>query len=187
MCKWTVPVASYRALLVAQLVPYWQFSHISTYIIKLLGLFHHREVNVGFVQVNINDSDSSFHLWSVCLIPDTIPGDLNYLFIFFFSFFLFLKVTILYWFCQILKWICHRYTCVPHPEPSSLLPLHTIPLGRPSAPAPSIQYRASNLDWRLVSYMSWVYQSSIYQSWVYQNIESHSVYHFTLLSFGFPL
>ena len=39
------------------------------------------------------------------------------------------------------------------PEPSSLLPLHTIPLGRPSAPAPSIQYRASNLDWRLVSYM----------------------------------
>ena len=30
---------------------------------------------------------------------------------------------------------------------------HTIPLGRPSAPAPSIQYRASNLNWRLVSYM----------------------------------
>ena len=38
------------------------------------------------------------------------------------------------------------YMCC-HPEPSSLLPLHTIPLGRPSAPAPSIQYRASNLDW----------------------------------------
>ena len=44
------------------------------------------------------------------------------------------------------------YTC-SHPEPSSLLPPHTIPLGRPSAPAPRIQYRASNLDWRLVSYM----------------------------------
>ena len=27
------------------------------------------------------------------------------------------------------------------------------PLGRPSAPAPSIQYHASNLDWRLISYM----------------------------------
>ena len=64
-----------------------------------------------------------------------------------FNFILFLNFTILYWFCQILKWICHRYTCVPHPEPSSLLPPHTIPLGRPSAPAPSIQYRASNLDW----------------------------------------
>ena len=47
----------------------------------------------------------------------------------------------------------HRYTCVPHPEPSSLLPPHTLPLGRPSAPAASIQYRASNLDWQLVSYM----------------------------------
>ena len=32
----------------------------------------------------------------------------------------------------------------------TLLPPHTIPLGRPSAPAPSIQYRASNLDWRLI-------------------------------------
>ena len=34
-----------------------------------------------------------------------------------------------------------------NPPPSSLLPPRTIPLGRPSAPAPSIQYRASNLDW----------------------------------------
>ena len=38
------------------------------------------------------------------------------------------------------------YMC-SHPEPSSLLPPHTVPLGRPSAPAPSILYRASNLDW----------------------------------------
>ena len=66
---------------------------------------------------------------------------------------LFFNFTILYWFCHISTWICHRYTRVPHPEPSSLLPPCTIPLGRPSAPASSIQYRASNLDWRLVSYM----------------------------------
>ena len=72
---------------------------------------------------------------------------------FFFNLILFFNFTILYWFCHISKWIRHRYTCVPHPEPSSLLPPHTIPLGCPSAPAPSIQYRASNLDWRLVSYM----------------------------------
>ena len=70
----------------------------------------------------------------------------------FFNFILF-NFTILYWFCHISKLICHRYTCVPHPEPSSLLPPHTIPLGPPSAPAPSIQYCASNLDWRLTSYM----------------------------------
>ena len=71
----------------------------------------------------------------------------------FIYFILFFNFTILYWFCHISKWIRHRYTCAPHPEPSSLLPPHTIPLGRPSAPAPSIQYSASNLDWRLVSYM----------------------------------
>ena len=44
------------------------------------------------------------------------------------------------------------YMCSPSwtllPPPS---PYH--PLGHPSAPVPSIQYRASNLDWRLVSYM----------------------------------
>ena len=67
--------------------------------------------------------------------------------------FFFFNFTILYWFCHISKWICHRYTCVPHPEPSSLLPPHTVPLGCPSAPAPSIPYSASNLDWRLISYM----------------------------------
>ena len=72
---------------------------------------------------------------------------------FFLSFLLFFNFTILYWFCHISTWIHHSYTRVPHPEPSSLLPPRTIPLGRPSAPAPSIQYRASNLDWRFVSYM----------------------------------
>ena len=71
---------------------------------------------------------------------------------FFFNFILF-NFTILYWFCHISKWICHRYTCVPHPKPSSLLPPHTTPLGHPGVPAPSIQYHASNLDWRLISYM----------------------------------
>ena len=70
----------------------------------------------------------------------------------FFNLILF-NFTILYWFCHISKWICHRYTCVPHPEASSLLPPHTILLGCPSAPAPSIQYCASNLDWWLISYM----------------------------------
>ena len=50
----------------------------------------------------------------------------------------------------------HRYTCVPHPEPPSHLPPHTIPLGHPSAPAPSFMYPVScilNLGWQFVSYM----------------------------------
>ena len=76
-----------------------------------------------------------------------------YIFFILIYFILFFNFTILYWFCHISTWICHRYTCVPHPEPSSLLSPHTIPLGRPSAPALSIQYRALNLDWRLISYM----------------------------------
>ena len=43
-------------------------------------------------------------------------------------------------------------SCVPNPEPPSPLPPHTIPLGHPRAPAPSILYPASNLDWRFISF-----------------------------------
>ena len=35
-------------------------------------------------------------------------------------------------------------------EDAKSLEAEIIPLGHPSAPAPSIQYRASNLDWQLV-------------------------------------
>jgi len=51
-----------------------------------------------------------FHIWYYTCFNASI------------SLILFLKFTILYWFCQISKWIRHRYTCVPHPEPTSLLP-----------------------------------------------------------------
>ena len=61
--------------------------------------------------------------------------------------------TILYWFCHTSTWICHGCTHVPNPEPPSHLPPHTIPLGHPSAPAPSILYHASNLNWWFISYM----------------------------------
>ena len=40
-------------------------------------------------------------------------------------------------FCHTLKWNSHRFTCVPHPDPPSHLPLHRVPLGFPSAPGPS--------------------------------------------------
>ena len=43
-------------------------------------------------------------------------------------FYCFFNFTILYWFCHISTWIRHRYTHIPHPEPSSLLPPRTIPL-----------------------------------------------------------
>ena len=61
--------------------------------------------------------------------------------------------TILCWFCHTSTWIRHGCTRVLNPEPPSHLPPHTIPLGHPSAPAPSFLYPASNLDWRFISYM----------------------------------
>ena len=56
-------------------------------------------------------------------------------------------------FCHTLSWIIHGCTCVPHPEPLSNLPLHPIPLGHPSATAPSTLSHASNLDWWSFSHM----------------------------------
>ena len=70
----------------------------------------------------------------------------------FFKFFFF-YFTILYWFCHTSTCICHRCTRFPNPERPSQFPPHTIPLGHPSAPAPSFLYPASNLDWRFISYM----------------------------------
>ena len=81
---------------------------------------------------------------------------LYWIFFLLFSFlilFLFFNFIILYWFCNISIWIHHRYTRVPHPEPSSLLPPRSIPLGHRGAPAPSILYPAWNLDWWFIYYM----------------------------------
>ena len=66
-------------------------------------------------------------------------------FLFFFSFFnLFFLIswrliTLQYCsgFCHTLTWISLGYTCIPHPNPPSHLPLYPIPLGLPSAPGPS--------------------------------------------------
>ena len=76
---------------------------------------------------------------------------LFYLFIFL-NFILF-NFTILYWFCHISKWICHRYTCVPHPEPSSLpIPsLWVVPVHQPHAS--SIVHRT----WTGDSFHIWYY------------------------------
>ena len=76
-----------------------------------------------------------------------------FFFLFFFEFYFIFKLYIIVLDLPNIKMIPpQEYMCSPSwtllPPPSD-----SIPLGRPSAPAPSIQYRASNLDWQLVSYM----------------------------------
>ena len=67
--------------------------------------------------------------------------------------FIYFYFTILYWFCCTSTCISHGCTRVPQPEPLSHLPPHTIPLGHPSVPVPSILYHTSNLDWWFASHM----------------------------------
>ena len=55
-----------------------------------------------------------------------IPAN-TFVFCLFFYFILFFNFTILYWFCHISTWIHHRYSHVPHPEPSlSSLPVPSL-------------------------------------------------------------
>ena len=66
----------------------------------------------------------------------------HYLSSFYFLNFILFIFTILYWFCHISKWICHRYTCVPHPEPSSLpIPsLWVVSVHQPQASSTKIKW-----------------------------------------------
>ena len=61
--------------------------------------------------------------------------------------------TILYWFSIHQHESTMGVHVFPILNPPSHLPPSTIPLGHPSAPAPSILYHASNLDWRFISHM----------------------------------
>ena len=62
---------------------------------------------------------------------------------FFFAFY-FLFIFLLYnivLVCHTSTWVRHGCTRIPNPEPTSHLPPHTIPLGHPSAPAPSFKLK----------------------------------------------
>ena len=63
---------------------------------------------------------------------------------------LFFKIYLLLFFLILKSLIL---TCVPKHEPPSHLPPHNISLGHPHAPAPSMVYPASDIDWRCNSYM----------------------------------
>ena len=74
------------------------------------------------------------------------------LFLFSFIFISWRLITLQYCsgFCHTLTWISHGFTCIPHPDTPSHLPLHPIPLGLPSAPGLStllclMHWQASSL------------------------------------------
>ena len=97
-------------------------------------------------------------LWN--FVPPHLPHTLFflscilfYLFIFLIFIFTLFYFTILYWFCHTLRWIHHGCTCVPKLEPPSHFPPHNISLGHHRAPAPSMLYPASDIDWRFDSCM----------------------------------
>ena len=58
---------------------------------------------------------------------------------FFFHFFISWRLISLQYcsgFCHTLTWISHGFTCIPHPDPPSHLPLYPFLLGLPNAPGP---------------------------------------------------
>ena len=79
------------------------------------------------------------------------------LFFFFFILYFYFYFSLLYNTVLVLSYIdmnpprvyMHSQTCTP----PSHLPPHNISLGHPHAPAPSILYPASDIDWRFNSYM----------------------------------
>ena len=102
---------------------------------------------------------SNFIQILACLVlPYFVPFYGSVVFILFYYFFKYLFLTlfyftILYWFCHTLTWIHHGCTCNPKHELPSHFPPRIISLDHPRAPAPSILYPASNIDWWFVSYM----------------------------------
>ena len=62
-----------------------------------------------------------------------------YFFLFFIFFISWRLITLQYCsgFCHTLTRISHGFTCIPHHDPLSHLPLRRIPLGLPSAPGPN--------------------------------------------------
>ena len=98
------------------------------------------------------------HDWSdlaVAAVATTYT--LSHIQLFFFLFFSFIfiswrLITLQYCssFCHTLTWISHGFTCVPHPEPPSHLPLYPFPLGLPSAPALSTCLLRPKRGWRSI-------------------------------------
>ena len=100
----------------------------------------HHSGNV-FLPPHFSGNDPSMHTFQE-ILPDVMPPQ-HFFFFWMLSFIFFLiswrLIALQYCsgFCHTLTWISHEFTCIPHPDPPSHLPLHPIPLGLPSAPGSS--------------------------------------------------
>ena len=90
--------------------------------------------------LNHNSWELSLKLWTfLLLLPRRVFHNEWYLFFSFFFFISWRLITLQYCsgFCHTLTRISYGFTCIPHPDPPSHIPLCPIPLGLPSAPGPS--------------------------------------------------
>ena len=89
----------------------------------------------------------SWYLFFYFFIFNLYHFDFIFLFFHLYLFFYFFPFIFIIWrlitlqycsgFCHTLTWISHGFTCIPHPDPPSHLPLYPILLGLPNAPGPS--------------------------------------------------
>ena len=126
------------------------------------------EVQFWYYKIHVRGQKIQYSSFKKLRFQKIWDSHFIFLFVIFFflsSLLLLFYFTILYWFCHTSTWIRHKYTRVPHPEPPSHLPPHTISLGHPSAPALSILYPALNLEWWFISYMIlYMFQCHIFEN-----------------------
>ena len=126
---WNIPLVSLIFLKSSLVFPILLFSSISL----------HWSLRKAFLSPSIlwNSAFRWIYL-SFSPLPFFFPLDLSFIF-FPFIFISWRLITLQYCsgFCHTLTWISHGFTCIPHPDPPSHLPLYPVPLGLPSAPGPS--------------------------------------------------
>ena len=127
------------------LLKWWSKTHTENHEKVIYSLVNFLKASIPVTTVHIR---KSVLVQTTCkpsarFIPFIPAININlYLDFFFLSFFFLISwrlITLQYCsgFCHTLTWISLGYTCTPHPDPPSHLPLHPIPLGLPSAPGPS--------------------------------------------------
>ena len=127
--------ADHSILILCQPLPHW-------WRLETLTIFHFLEWAQLFPASGVVSELAVLHVWNALPLTFCIAGSFSLRFHFFFFPFIFISwrlITLQYCsgFCHTLTWVSHGFTCIPHPDPPSHLPLYPIPLGLPSAPGPS--------------------------------------------------